>query len=70
MDATRDCHTKWRQTEKDKYHILSLICGTLEKMIQMNLHTKQKTDLQTSKTNLRLPKGKVCGGGNKLGVWD
>ena len=29
------------QTEKDKCHMISLICGIL-KMIQMNLFTKQK----------------------------
>ena len=29
---------------------------------------KTKTDSQTQKTNLWLPKGK--GGGDKLGVWD
>ena len=28
------------QTEKDKYHIVSLICG-IQKMIQMNLSAKQ-----------------------------
>ena len=27
--------------EKDRYHILSLICGTLKK-IQMNVFTKEK----------------------------
>ena len=27
MDGTRDYHTKWNQTEKDKYHMISLICG-------------------------------------------
>ena len=30
------------QTEKDKYHMISLICGILKKMVQMNLFTKQK----------------------------
>ena len=30
------------QTEKDKYPIISLVCGILQKMIQMNLFTKQK----------------------------
>ena len=30
------------QTEKGKYHMVSLICGILKKMIQMNLFTKQK----------------------------
>ena len=29
------------QTEKDKYHMISLIC-TILKLIQMNLFTKQK----------------------------
>ena len=29
------------QTEKDKYHMLSLTCGIFKKMIQMNLFTKQ-----------------------------
>ena len=29
------------QTEKDKYHKISLICG-IEKMIQMSLFTKHK----------------------------
>ena len=26
MDATRDYLTKWSQKEKDKYHMMSLIC--------------------------------------------
>ena len=30
------------QTEKDKYHMISLICRILKKMIKMNLFTKQK----------------------------
>ena len=30
------------QTEKGKYHMVSLICGILKKKIQMNLYTKQK----------------------------
>ena len=29
------------QTEKDKYHMISLICG-IQNMTQMNLSTKQK----------------------------
>ena len=28
--------------DKDKYHMISLICGILKKKIQMNLFTKQK----------------------------
>ena len=30
------------QTEKDKYHVISLICRILKKVIQMNLSTKPK----------------------------
>ena len=47
MDGPRDDHTKWSETEKDKYHMISLIWG-IWKMIQwtywneMNLFTKQK----------------------------
>ena len=28
MDGPRGYHTKWNKLEKDKYHIISLICGT------------------------------------------
>ena len=67
MDGPRDYYTKWSQIEKDKYHMISLICGLFKKMIQMNLFTKQK-QTQTSKTNLRLPK--EGGRRDKLEVWD
>ena len=30
------------QKEKDKCHMIPLICGIFKKMIQMNLFTKQK----------------------------
>ena len=33
--------SKISQTENDKYHMISLICGS-EKVLQMNLLTKQK----------------------------
>ena len=52
MDGSRDYHTKWSKSEKDKYHMISLIFGIL---IFFN-----KTDLQISKPSLWLPKGK-CG---------
>ena len=60
MDATRDCHTKWRKSEKDKYHI-SLIYG-IQNVTQMNLSAKEK-ETQTKKTNLGLPRGRKSGGG-------
>ena len=27
MDGPRDYHTKWSKSDKDKYHMISLICG-------------------------------------------
>ena len=27
MDGPRDCHTEWSKAEKDKYDMISLICG-------------------------------------------
>ena len=27
IDRPRDYHIKWSQSEKDKYHMISLICG-------------------------------------------
>ena len=27
MDGSRDYHTKWSKSDKDKYHIISIICG-------------------------------------------
>ena len=27
MDGPRDCHTEWSKSEREKYCIISLICG-------------------------------------------
>ena len=42
MDLEIVILSKVGQTEKEKYRMISLICGILKKMIQMNLITKQK----------------------------
>ena len=47
---------KLSQKEKDKYHTISLICGT-------ELIYKAETASETWKTTLCLPKGKGGGGG-------
>ena len=39
MDGLRDCYTEWSKSEKAKYHIILLICGSKER-VQMNLLTK------------------------------
>ena len=55
------------QTEKDKYHMISLICGILKKMIQMNktlLFTKQKQTHRHRKQTYGYQRGKVAGRDN------
>ena len=42
MDLETVILSKVSQTEKDKYHMISLICGIFKKRLQMNLFTKQK----------------------------
>ena len=51
------------QTEEDKYHMISLICGILKKKDTNELIYRTETDSQTSKTNLWLPEGKGWGEG-------
>ena len=55
------------QTEKDKYHMISLVCVESKKMIQINLYTKH-IDPKTQKTNLWLPEGKGGGMNQEFGI--
>ena len=57
------------QTEKGKYHKISLLCGDPKKMIQMNLFTKRKPTLRHRKHiyGYQKRKGWVR---DKLEVWD
>ena len=41
IDGPRDYNTKWSKTNKDKYHIISLIFK-LKKIVQMNLQNKNR----------------------------
>ena len=50
------------QTEKDKYHTISLICG-ISKMIQMNLFTIQKQTHRHRKQMYGYQRGKRVGEG-------
>ena len=56
------------QTEKDKYHMISLTCR-IENMIQMDLFIKQKQTHRLRKQTYGYQRGKG-GGRDKLGVWD
>ena len=42
MDGPRDCYSEHRKSEKEKYHMTSLIWEIKKEIIQMNLFTKQK----------------------------
>ena len=53
------------QKEKDKYHMISLLCG-IQNMTQMNISTKQK---QTHRYREQTC-GCQGGGGVGEGVWD
>ena len=46
MDGPRDCHTKWSKSERDKYHMILLLCGIL-KNDSNELIYKTEIDSQT-----------------------
>ena len=51
------------QTEKDKYHTISLICGIFKKRTQMNLFTYQKQTHRLRKQTYGYQRGEVAGEG-------
>ena len=61
MDGPRDYHTKRCKSEKDKYNMISLICGISKKNDTNELIYK----IQTHKKQIYVTKGK----GIKLGIW-
>ena len=42
MHGPRECHVEQSKSEKDKHHVISLICEILKKVIEMSLFTKQE----------------------------
>ena len=70
MDATRDYHTKWSKSERDRQIWYDIIYMWNLKYDANEPIQKTETDSQTSKMNLRLPKGKHGGGRDKLGDWN
>ena len=54
-DGATNTHTHTSQTEEDKYHMISLICGTFRKYEWTYIQNRNKP---IDKTNLWLPKGK------------
>ena len=41
MNGARDYHTKYNKSDKDKYHMISLICGILKKLYKWTTSQKQ-----------------------------
>ena len=68
MDGPRDFHTKWSQTEKDKYDMTSLMWNL--KNNTNELIYKTETDSTDIENKLMVTKGESGGGRDKLGVWD
>ena len=63
MDTTETTTlSEVRQKEKDKYHMISLICGTYN-MIHMNLFAKQKQTHRHREQTYHCQRGKRMGGG-------
>ena len=56
------------QPEKDKYHMISLICVTKKKVIHMNLYKKNRHKLTNIENKLMTNKGERVGR-DKLAVY-
>jgi len=71
MDATTDSHAKRSQKEKDKYHMISLICKNLKYDTNEPIYKTEK-DSETQRTDLWLPAGRGEGMGlvGSLGLVD
>ena len=67
MDDPRDYPTKRNKSDKDKYHMILLICGIFKNDRNVLIY-KTEIDSQTQKTNLWLPGGKWRR--DKLEDWD
>ena len=60
MDGPEDYHTKQNKLEKDKYHMLSLICG-VSKDVTDEIIYKTETESLTLETNVWYQVGKEEG---------
>ena len=65
MDGPRDYQTKSSQTEKDKHHMISLVCGNLKDDTNELIY---KREIDSQKTNLWLPERKGVGK-REIRIW-
>ena len=64
VNGPREDYAKRNKSEKDKYCMISLICG-IYKTNQMNKHNKTEAESQIWGTNRWLPEGRGWGVGEK-----
>ena len=69
IDGPRDYHTKWSQTEKDNYHMISLICQS-KKRYTNKLVYKNRNRLTDIENQSLVTKGETREGRDKLEGWD
>ena len=67
MDLESVIQSEVSQKEKNKYHILTHICGIQKNGID-DLICKAEIETQTQRTNVWIPRGE--GGWEELGNWD
>ena len=68
MDLETVIKSEVSQKEKNKYHILTFICGIQKNGID-DLICKAEIETQTQRTNVWAPRDEV-GGWDELGDWD
>ena len=54
MDGPRDYQIKWSKSDKDKYHMISLICGNLKNDINELIY---KTEIDSHRKQTIVTKG-------------
>ena len=60
MDGSRDYHTKWIMSEKDKYHMVSFTCGIKKKWYKWT-YLQNRNSLTDIKNKLMVTKGEMRG---------
>ena len=68
MDEPRDYDIKWSKSDKDKYHMISLICGILKNEQCKWTYLQNRNRPTDIENKLMVTKGK--GARDKLAVWD
>ena len=68
MDLETVIQSEVSQKKKNKYHILTHICG-IQKNVIYDLICKAETETQMQRINVWIPKGKEVGW-EELGDWD